>query len=123
MTSAVHQVLKQYSTDMSISDLHSLIMSIKRAAAEDEVDTQTRLEEVRQSVIVDYTARDQRDARLQHFMQAHNVPLEEHMAAVCRSSSNLESLVVESFGNPTLYTQGRKLTENMSLYKKDAKNL
>jgi len=104
---------------MSITDLHSLITSIKRAAAEDEVDTRTRLEEAKQTVIADFTARDQRDARLQHYMQAHNVPLEEHMAAVHRSSNNLESLVIESFGNPSVYTQGRQLTEAMSLYKKN----
>lgn len=103
---------------MTNDDLHELIVCIKRAALQDERQTRDELSEMKETLLADLTDRDRRDARLQHYMVAHNVPLENHMSAYNRNVENLNSLYRESFGCPRVYEQGRKHVEKTTLFQK-----
>ena len=118
MVSRVKQVLTQHRADMTLEELQDMIMVIRRAASEDEVDMNCKLQELRETLISDLTDRDQRDARLQHYMYAHNIPLDEYMSNFRRSVDNINSLYKETFGNPREYEQGRALVEQTTAYQR-----
>lgn len=116
--SQVKQALSQYHTEMTLEELHGLIMVVKRAANEDEHSMRSKLQEMTDNLMTDLSQRDQRDARLQHHMHAHNIPLDEHIANYRRVVDNLNSLYQETFGNPREYDRGRKLVEQTPAYQR-----
>lgn len=122
LDSKVLQVLSKYSPKMQVDELHTLITSVRRAALEDVHSTNTQLFDMQEAVTAEITKRDVRDARLQHMLDAQNVPIDEHMARICRMVDNVNSLHHESFGDSNAYSNGRKLVENTRLYKRFNKN-
>ena len=118
MSSHVQEVLKRFDTEMTREEMCKLIVSIEHASAEDERQTNLRIHEREQSLLSDITERDQRDARLQHYMSTHNVPLDEHMNAYRRNVDNLNSLYQETFGFPRMYERERKNVEQMTLFQR-----
>lgn len=117
VSSNVLKVLAGYSTQMQNGELHSLITRLRHAALQDVHDTNAKLLDMHEVIHDQLTKRDLRDARLQHTMDAHGVPLDEHMARVCRSFDNLNTLYYETFGNPDAYVKGKELVESTDLYR------
>jgi len=118
MGSHVQEVLLRFDIEMTREDMCKLIVSVKHASAEDERQTNLKIHELEQKLISDINERDRRDARLQHYMVAKNIPLDEHMNAYRRNVENLNSLYQETFGCPRAYERGRAMVEKTSLFQR-----
>tara|TARA_Y100000768_G_C23726280_1_gene562676 strand:- start:279 stop:644 length:366 start_codon:yes stop_codon:yes gene_type:complete len=118
MSSQVQEVLQSFTHEMTQPELCELILRIKRASIEDEQHMKNSIRELKESIVSDITERDKRDARLQHYMLAHNVPFEEHMNAHRRNVENLNSLYRETFGCPKTYEEGRRNVEQTALFQR-----
>ena len=122
MGSNVLDILKRFHTDMTRQQMQELIVSIKRAAVDDEQQMKSKIYELKESMVADLTERDKRDARLQHYMYAHNVPLDEHMATYRRNVDNVNSLYSEAFGCPITYDLGRTNVERTTMFQRLTKS-
>lgn len=118
MRSHVREVVDQYRPEMTQQEMSDFVISIKRALVEDEQQMRATISDMKESMIADLTARDQRDARLQHYMSAHNVPLDKHMSSYIRDIENLNNLYRETFGCPRTYSKGREIVEHTTLFQR-----
>lgn len=118
MRSNVLDVLQRFHTDMTCQEMQELIVSIKRAAVDDEQQMKSKIHELKEGMVADLNERDKRDARLQHYMFAHNVPLDEHVATYRRNIDNVNSLYSEAFGCPITYELGRTNVEQTAMFQR-----
>lgn len=107
----VREVVDRYHSEMTHQEMVEFIMCIKRAVVEDEQQMRAVISDIKESSIADLNTRDQRDARLQHYMYAHNVAIDKHINSYQRDVENLNSLYRETFGCPRTYTKEREIVE------------